>query len=581
MLSTFDRRVHKVLVDRNLVSKDDIESTVEKHQTEIGEDGASLAEILIDQNLVDSDVLISQIALEMNIPPVDLQRIQPNEEALETITEQLAEHYQIAPISQIGNQLTVAVANPFDLQKLDDIRLATECEIRPMVSTERQIKEAIKRYYTEDQTDEMMQELINEEDAENMELREKDDEEEFDLAEITGQAEQSKVVRLVNSIIKKALDEGVSDIHIEPWESKIRVRYRKDGVLGTALDAPKSMHAAMVSRVKIMSQMDIAERRAPQDGKFQMKYQGRNIDFRVSVLPTVDGEKVVMRILDPSGLAINLDDLGFEPQALDHFRSSINEPWGMILVTGPTGSGKSTTLYSALQELQTPEENVTTVEDPVEYELDGIVQVQVNPEAGLTFAGSLRSILRQDPDIVLVGEIRDLETADIAIKAALTGHLVMSTLHTNDAPSAIARLSDMGVDEVMVASSLNLVSAQRLLRELCDHCKKPMDELPDRQYLRSVGFTDEEIDDDLVLYEAEGCSRCMAGFNGRFAILETLFLDDDIRKMISDGATSHDLKEYAIEELDMMTLRRCGLVNVKKGKTSLEEVLRVTMSDTK
>jgi type IV pilus assembly protein PilB len=400
-----------------------------------------------------------------------------------------------------------------------------------------------------------------------------------DLSDLTQEVEDSKVVRLVNAMIKQALDQGVSDIHIEPWEEQIRVRYRKDGVLGTVLNAPKHMHTALVSRIKIMSRMDIAERRAPQDGKFQMKYDGRTIDFRVSVLPTVDGEKVVMRLLDPSGLALDLDDLGFQPRSLDHFRSSINEPWGMVLVTGPTGSGKSTTLYSALQELQTPEENVTTVEDPVEYELDGIVQVPVNPDAGLTFADSLRSILRQDPDIVLVGEIRDLETADIAIKAALTGHMVMSTLHTNDAASAIARLADMGVDEVMVASSLNLVSAQRLLRELCDHCKEPKDEQPDPDYLKSIGFTDEEIDQDPVLYEANGCNRCMSGYDGRFAILETLFLDDRIRKMISNGATSHDLKEYAIEELDMMTLRRCGIVNALQGKTSLEEALRVTMSD--
>lgn len=580
MLSTFDRRVQKVLVKRDLVSEDEIKNTLEDYDDKIGDEGASLAEVLIDEELVNSGDLISQIALEMNIPPVDLNRVHPNEQALETISEDLAKHYGIAPISKIGNQLTIAVANPFDLQKLDDVRLATECEIRPMVSTEREIQRALQRYYSEDATDGLMQDLIGEEQG-DIELEEKEDpdDDRYDLSKLTGQAEESKVVRLVNSIIKQALDKGVSDIHIEPWEEKIRVRFRKDGVLSTALNAPKKMHGAMVSRIKIMSQMDIAERRAPQDGKFQMKYQGRKIDFRVSVLPTVDGEKVVMRILDPSGLALNLDDLGFEPQALEHFRSSINEPWGMILVTGPTGSGKSTTLYSALQELQTPEENVTTVEDPVEYELDGIVQVQVNPEAGLTFAGSLRSILRQDPDIVLVGEIRDLETADIAIKAALTGHLVMSTLHTNDAPSAIARLTDMGVDEVMVASSLNLVSAQRLLRELCDHCKQPKDELPDRGYLRSVGFTEEEIDDEPVLYEANGCDRCIGGYDGRFAILETLFLDDEIRKMISDGATSHELKEYAIEELDMMTLRRCGLVNVLKGKTSLEEALRVTMAD--
>ncbi len=578
MLSTFDRRVRRLLVKRDLATADEIDDVVEETNEEIGEDGVSLSGALIDSGLVEPEDLISKIALEMDVPPVNLDRVQPNEEALEAINQELAEYYDIVPISKIGNLLTIAVANPFDLQKLDDIRLATECDLRTMVSTERAIEEAIERIYSEDEDDEMMEELL--EEGEELEFEEEEEEEEVDLSEISGEgAADSKVVQLVNSIIKKALDKGVSDIHIEPEEDHIRVRYRKDGVLSTELTPPKNMHAAMVSRIKIMSQMDIAERRAPQDGKFQMKYEGRKIDFRVSVLPTVNGEKVVMRILDPSGLALALDDLGFEPQALEHFRKSINEPWGMILVTGPTGSGKSTTLYSALQELQTPEENITTVEDPVEYELEGIVQVQVQEEAGLTFAGSLRSILRQDPDTVLIGEIRDLETADIAIKAALTGHLVMSTLHTNDAPSAIARLTDMGVDEVMVASSLNLVSAQRLLRELCEHCKKPVEDMPDKDYLESIGFEEEELDDDPTFYEAEGCSHCMGGYDGRFAILETMFLDDDVRKMISDGATSHDLKEYAIEELDMLTLRRCGLINVLKGKTSLEEALRVTMSD--
>jgi len=580
MLSTFDRRVRKLLVNRDLATAEEIDQVVENGGREIGEDGTSLSEALIDEGLVEPEDLVSKIASEMNVPPVNLERVQPNEEALEAIDEEMANYYEIVPISKIGNLLTIAVANPFDLQKLDDIRLATDCDLRTMVSTDRAIREAIDRIYSEDgMDDEMMEHLLDDEEG-NLEYEEEEEgEEEIDLSEITGDASDSKVVQLVNTIIKRGLDKGVSDIHIEPEEDYIRVRFRKDGVLSTELNPPKRMHGAMVSRIKIMSQMDIAERRAPQDGKFKMKYEGRKIDFRVSVLPTVNGEKVVMRILDPSGLALDLEDLGFEPQALEHFRKSINEPWGMILVTGPTGSGKSTTLYSALQELQSPEENITTVEDPVEYELEGIVQVQVQEEAGLTFAGSLRSILRQDPDIVLVGEIRDLETADIAIKAALTGHLVMSTLHTNDAPSAIARLTDMGVDEVMVASSLNLVSAQRLLRELCDHCKEPKDEMPDRDYLLNLGFQEEELDDDPVFYEAKGCSRCMEGYDGRFAILETMYLDDDVRKMISQGATSHDLKEYAIEELDMMTLRRCGLVNAMKGRTSLEETLRVTMAD--
>ncbi len=581
MLSTFDRRVQKVVLDRNLATEQEVNEVVDETE-EMGEDGVSLADELVKSGLVNSDELISHIGLEMDIPPVDLERIKPEEEALEAMGVELVSYYNVLPIARANDLLTIAVANPFDLQKLDDIRLVTDCEIQTVVSTERQIQKAIDRFYREDE-DEALQTFMDMEmdmeegEADDLELQE-DEQEEVDLSEISEEAGESKVVRLVNTIIKDALEKGVSDIHIEPYEKRIRVRFRKDGVLSTEIEPPKKLHSAMVSRIKIMSDLDIAERRQPQDGKFQMQYEGRKIDFRVSVLPTVHGEKVVLRLLDSSDLGMNLDDLGFEERALNHFREAINQPWGMILVTGPTGSGKSTTLYSAIQEVQTPKENIVTVEDPVEYQVDGIVQTQVEDDQGLTFAKALRSILRQDPDTVLVGEIRDLETADIAVKAALTGHLVLSTLHTNDAASAIARLTDMGVDDFMVSSSVNLVSAQRLMRELCDNCKQPM-EMPDWDFLLRIGFSEEQLSNDPTFYEAVGCDQCLEGYTGRFAILETIKVDEQLRKMILDGASTHALKEYSINELGMLTLRQSALKNVLKGKTSIEESLRVTMAD--
>jgi type IV pilus assembly protein PilB len=445
-----------------------------------------------------------------------------------------------------------------------------------VVSTEVSIRKAIEKSYNRGEAE--MNQLFEDMGDADVEYKQKTEEadDNIDLTELTGNSETSPVVKLVNLLIYQAVRDGASDIHIEPFEKKIRVRYRQDGSLRETISPPKPMQSAIVSRIKIMADLDIAEKRRPQDGKFQIRLDGRNIDFRVSILPTIHGEKVVLRILDSSNLALNLDSLGFEPKALDDFRKAIASPYGMILVTGPTGSGKSTTLYSSLKEMMRIEDNTITVEDPVEYQLEGVNQVAVNVKRGLTFAAALRSILRQDPDIIMVGEIRDKETVEIAVKAALTGHLVLSTLHTNDAPGTVMRMIDMEVDPFMVASSTLLVSAQRLARKLCPECREEVE--IKAQALLSLGAAESDLAGGYHIYRPVGCARCSMGYRGRFALLETMPVTDPIRRIIIDGGGAMDLKKKALEE-GMMTLRRAGLLNAVRGKTSLEEIVQVTMAD--
>jgi len=568
-MARFDRKLHSIVAKRELVPQDQLDGALRQAE----EEQKSLCEMLLERNLVEERTLVGSIAEEMNIPPVDLERARPPDEALDTLPQDSARYYGVIPLSRVGNVLTLALANPFDVLKLDDVELVTKCDIRPVVSTDVAIKQAIERHYNPGE--EAMSELFGNLDEPEMELT-KEVEEDADLSQLAQSAEQAPVVRLVNLLIYQAIRDGASDIHIEPFEKYLRVRYRIDGLLHETTSPPKRLQNAVVSRIKIMSELDIAEKYKPQDGKFQLKVAGRPIDFRVSSLPTLHGEKVVMRILDSSKLALNLDNLGFEQKALDDFRDAIHSPYGMILVTGPTGSGKSTTLYSAIKEIMRPEDNIVTIEDPVEYQLDGINQVQVNPLRGVTFAGALRSILRQDPDTILVGEIRDRETVDIAIKAALTGHLVLSTLHTNDAPSTITRITDMGVDAFLVASSVNVVSAQRLCRALCTECKEIQDVPPKR--LLEMGFKEEEIE-GATIYGPTGCPRCnQIGYRGRFALLETVPVTGAIKQAIIQGKSSVDIKQIALEE-GMISLRRCGLLNVMRGKTSLEEVHNITMAD--
>ena len=402
-----------------------------------------------------------------------------------------------------------------------------------------------------------------------------------DIDDLSLEGGDSPVIKVVNHIIYQAIREKASDIHIEPFERTLRVRYRMDGVLRETVAPPIKMHSSLVSRVKIMCGLDIAERRVPQDGKFQLRVEGRQVDFRVSILPLIHGEKVCMRLLDSGNLTLDLGKLGLHEKALADFRAAIASPYGMVLVTGPTGSGKSTTLYSAVKELLCDEDNFVTVEDPVEYQLEGVNQVPVNVKRGLTFAAALRSILRQDPDVVMIGEIRDQETIEIAIKAALTGHLVLSTLHTNDAPSTITRILDMGIDPFMAASSILLCSAQRLLRKVCPACKKPA-ELLTRPIYEEAGFTPEETEKilkgEVVLQTAEGCTQCTNGYKGRFGVLETLPLTEEVRRIIIDGGSSLDIKNKAIEQ-GMITLRRVALLSCLEGRTDLEEVIRTTLAD--
>ncbi len=568
-MARFDRKLQSIVAKRQLVPQAQLEATFRQAE----EEQKSLCEMLLERNLVEERVLVGCIAEEMNIPPVDLDRVRPTEEALDTLPQDSARYYGVLPLSRVGSVLTVALANPFDVLKLDDVELVTKCDIRPVVSTDVAISRAIERHYNP--SEEAMSELFGNLDEPEMELT-KEVEEDADLSQLTRSAEQAPVVRLVNLIIYQAIRDGASDIHIEPFEKQLRVRYRVDGLLQETTSPPKRLQNAVVSRIKIMSELDIAEKHKPQDGKFQLKVAGRPIDFRVSSLPTLHGEKVVLRILDSSKLAMSLDNLGFEQKALDDFRRAIQAPYGMILVTGPTGSGKSTTLYSAIKEIMRPEDNIVTIEDPVEYQLDGINQVQVNPLRGVTFAGALRSILRQDPDKILVGEIRDGETADIAIKAALTGHLVLSTLHTNDAPSTITRMTDMGVDAFLVASSVNVVSAQRLCRRLCGECKERVKVPPAR--MLEMGFGEEELE-GATIHKPVGCLRCnQVGYRGRFALLETVPVTTEVKKAIIQGKSAVDIKQLALEQ-GMISLRRCGLLNAMRGNTSLEEVHNVTMAD--
>ncbi|MBI2901169.1 MAG: Flp pilus assembly complex ATPase component TadA [Planctomycetes bacterium] len=573
----FYQRIRKVLLKHGVIEEvkaDEAVALAEK------DDAHSYADILLERGFVDEEAYLSAIAIETNLPPVDVEKVTFDGDALGVLSQELASYYGVLPVSKIGNILTVAVGNPFDILKLDDVRTLTNCDLRPVVSTERTIKRAIQKAYNPDEAkmDQAIQALKEDKDSGNLELKKESEEEQIDLSEISDEGGESPVIKLVNMLIVRALKEGASDIHIEPYEKNVIVRYRQDGVLREAAQPPKSMVNNLISRIKIMSSMDIAERRIPQDGKFQVKFEGRQVDFRVSILPTIFGEKAVLRVLDSSKLNLGISQLGFEPEAETAFRRALAASYGMVLVTGPTGSGKSTTLYASLREVLNPEENVCTVEEPVEYQLDGVIQVPVNPKRGLTFAVALRSLLRQDPDTIMIGEIRDFETADIAVKAALTGHLVFSTLHTNDAPSSISRLVDMGIDPFMVSSSLILVAAQRLCRKLCDRCKAPLDKMPLPEDLLRMGCKEADLP-TAKFWRAVGCNACSNGYRGRFAILEALEVDDDIKKVIVERKPAMDIKKLAIEKKGMLTLRRCGLLNAMRGRTSLEEVLRMTMTD--
>jgi type IV pilus assembly protein PilB len=560
-------KIRRILIDAGLVSEEDWSAAKER--------GGQPVATLLSQGLLQEDALFETLGRASGVPPVDLTKLKPDPTAMQAVPKDVCQEHGILPLTRNGDILTVAVCDPFDVLLLDDLRRLSKCHVRPVLSHPGAIRTAFESAFEtkNEAVNALLSEVSGMEGQIDVQVEQTED--------IEQSAAQSSAdapaVKLINLVILRALKEKASDIHIEPGDAAIRIRLRVDGALHEILRPPSSILPALISRLKILAQLDIAERFAPQDGKFQIRFENRKIDFRLSILPVVGGEKAVLRILDAGAMALKIDGLGYEPKALDDIKRAANAAYGMLLLTGPTGSGKSTTLYSCVREVATPDVNVVTVEDPVEYRMDGINQVPVNPKRGMTFAGALRSILRQDPDIVLVGEIRDAETADIAVKAALTGHLVLSTLHTNDASTTITRLVDMGIDSFMVASSLLCVGAQRLARKLCPACRLRI-EVPQKELL-DVGFRESELP-GLELWgpDPKGCPKCKDGYKGRFAILETLYLEQELKGMVIARRSAPEIKTAAIQ-CGMLTLRRVGLLNVARGKTSLEEVLRTTLDD--
>ena len=568
VVTRFNRRLGKILSRHRLVEDELIGDALAR----AGEQG-SLTRVLVEAGALDERELLGVLATETGVAPIDLDRLQLEENPCEELREKTARSCRVLPVAKSAGVLTVAIADPHDIVLLDEIRNMTRCHEQPVLACDFRIEEAIDRLFGDGRKE--IEEVLEDYGDLELELRDSSEEEEG-IQELSFQGNESPVVKIVNHVIYQALREKASDIHVEPQDRSLRIRYRCDGVLREVQQPPAKLRASIISRLKIMAGLDIAERRIPQDGKFQLRIDGRQVDFRVSTLPTVHGEKVVLRILDSSALALSLETLGFEEKALKDIREAISRSYGMLLITGPTGSGKSTSLYSCVNEILSVTENITTVEDPVEYQIEGVNQVPVNVKRGLTFARALRSILRQDPDTVMIGEIRDLETAEIAIKASLTGHRVFSTLHTNDAPSTVTRLVDMGIDEYLVSSAVQCIAAQRLCRRLCEDCKREVGTLPARR-LEALGFLAEEAD-DAKLWEPVGCTRCQDGYRGRFALLETMLMEDEVRRAVVEGASAPKIREIAVKN-GMVPLRRAGILNVLRGKTSLEEVLRVTQGD--
>ncbi len=554
-------RIAKKLLESSLISQEQMGRALDTQKTE----GGSLGYNLVKTGAISEMAFAEFMGQVFNVPAVNLEDVEPVADAVSLIPAEVATKFQVIPISREGRVLTVAMSNPDNIFAIDDIKFITGLEVRPVVATETAIKKTIDKLY--DSADSLA--TIMKDMEEDFEIVDEVDED-ISLEEV--QSTDAPVVKLVNSLISDAVLKHASDIHIEPYEKHMRVRYRIDGMLHEMMSPPFRMKGAIISRLKIMAELDIAEKRVPQDGRIKIRIGQKPIDLRVSTLPTIFGEKLVMRILDKSNLQIDLSKLGFEEKALARFLTAVESPYGMVLVTGPTGSGKSTTLYSALNRINKPQGNIMTAEDPVEYNIEGINQVNVREAIGLTFAAALRAFLRQDPNIVMVGEIRDLETASIATKAALTGHLVLSTLHTNDAASSVNRLIDMGIEPFLVSSSVIMIIAQRLVRKLCDKCKEPVK--LHEEMLRELGI--EESPEELTLFEARGCIGCNdTGYAGRLGLYEVMRITSTIRGMILDRRSSADIKKEAIGD-GMDTLRSDGLEKFKRGTTSLEEILRET-----
>ena len=547
------------LVEKGLITKE----ALAKAQ-KAGKKDTPLRQTLIEQGIIKEEELLDFIAKELDIPCVKMSDYVIDPKIVKIVSEKLARHYTVIPLFKVMDTLTIAMADPLNFYAIEDIKIKTKCKLNKVLMSEKDIKKAIDKYYATGV--EVMEEAIK--DLKELSLEQDKGKDNASVSQLQHEAEDAPIVKLVNSFIGQAINRRASDIHLEPYENDLRIRYRIDGVLYEVASPPKNLQGALVSRLKILSQLDIAERRLPQDGRFRMRIKDKSIDLRLSTLPTIYGEKVVMRILDKGSLALDMKDLGMEESMLASFEKAIGSPYGMVLVTGPTGSGKTTTLYSALNKVNSVGSNIITVEDPVEYRIHGINQVQVQPKIGLTFAAGLRSILRQDPDIVMVGEVRDLETAEIAIRAALTGHLVFTTLHTNDAIGTLARLVDMGIEPFLVASAVVIVIAQRLVRRICPDCKKEYTPPEELKKIVKEKFSDKEI----TLYKGVGCKNCNnTGYRGRLGVHEVLPITDEIKDMIINRKTPDEI-EKAAREQGFISLDECGLLKVAQGITSLEEV---------
>ncbi len=567
-------RIIEALKSSKRISEADIQKALAVY---LREGGHNLRDVLLRMNLVSEKELASLLSVELKIPFMNLSKYKIRPEIGKIISEKMAKTHRMIPISKIGDTITLAMADPLNIFATDDIALVTRSKIECVMSTEKDILEAIDRLYG-GETDNMREIAQSVEAADEVQVVKGEDD--LDTAFSAAKSDAAPIVKIVDLLLREALKRRASDIHIEPAEKNVRVRYRVDGGLEEILTIPKKSQNAVITRLKIMSRLDITENRTPQDGRFKVKLQDKEVDFRVSVLPVHFGNKVVMRLLDKSSLSIGLDRLGFLPVNLAALKSAIAKPFGMLLMTGPTGSGKSTTLYSILNQLNTPEKNIITIEDPIEYQVAGITQIQTRSEIGLDFASGLRAILRQSPDIVMVGEIRDSETADIAIKASLTGQLVLSTLHTNDSAGAITRLMDMNIESFLISSSVILVAAQRLCRVVCYSCREKVD-IPKEVFERLGIFLDKIpiAADQRKFFKGKGCSKCnQTGYFGRLAVLETLVVDDPMRDLIMKKASSHEIKEYAVKK-GMITLRDDALIKFCQGVTTLDEVIRVTSED--
>lgn len=564
------RRLGELLVKENLITPEQLKKALEEAKGTGGRLGESLAKL----GILDETELADFLSKHYKIPSINLEEFEIDPEILKLVSQEVCEKHTIIPVNRAGQTLIIATADPSNIFVADDIKFLTGYNVEMVVAPESQIKKAIERYYGKQASDSVMNEVMQE--LSDAEIESVSEEEDIDVKDLEKQTQDAPIVKLVNHILTDAIQKGASDIHVEPYEKFFRIRYRVDGVLHEVMQPPLKFKNAVISRLKIMSSLDIAERRVPQDGRIKLRVKDKEVDFRVSTLPTLFGEKVVLRILDKSNLQLDLTKLGFEEEQLKLFREAINQPYGMVLVTGPTGSGKTTTLYSALMELNQVTDNISTAEDPVEYNLPGINQVQINEEVGLNFASALRAFLRQDPDIILVGEIRDFETAEIAVKAALTGHLVLSTLHTNDAPSSITRLLNMGVEPFLVTASVNAVVAQRLVRKICTNCKVEADVSP--KVLIEMGMDPEEAQ-EVTCYKGAGCEKCNnKGYKGRLALYEIMPLWEELKEMILNGASAGELKKEAVR-LGMSTLRMSGLKKIKEGLTTTDEVLAITAKD--